>query len=156
VLPTIERYRAVEAWIIDDTSFPKKGDGLDHQRPSILSRLSARTLPGSWSERTSYSRVHTKGGFEETIESRQGRLDADQDKHGTRRLALHFQGAGDPGKLRAMAVSQMNRPYGPAQSRRNQRTAQRERSRQASPKGVQRRCFSVEAWATPTIAEAYH
>jgi hypothetical protein len=35
---------------------------------SVLSRFSARTLSGSWSERTSYSRVHTDGGFEETIE----------------------------------------------------------------------------------------
>ena len=30
--------------------------------------ISARMLSGSWSERTSYSRVHTDGGFEETIE----------------------------------------------------------------------------------------
>src|ERR1700733_9670836 len=70
---------------------------------SILSRLSARTLSGSWSQRTSYWRVHTDGGFEETIEAAKAAWTRIKEKHGTdvRRLALH----GPPHHYRSLPLT---------------------------------------------------
>jgi SRSO17 transposase len=36
VLPTIERHGPIEAWIVDDTGFPKKGDALGRRDATIL------------------------------------------------------------------------------------------------------------------------
>jgi hypothetical protein len=81
---------------------------------SFLSQLSARTLSGWWSERTSYSRVHSNGGFEETIEAAKAAWTRIK-----KNTALTFEDwlcismALVIGQAAAMAASQMNRPYRP-------------------------------------------
>jgi hypothetical protein len=103
--------------------------------------LSARTLSGSWSQRTSYSRVHTEGGFEETIEAAKAAWTRIK-----KNTALTFEDwlcismVLVIGQAAVGGVTDEPAIW-PALSRRNQRMAQRERSRQASPKGVQRRCL---------------
>jgi hypothetical protein len=103
--------------------------------------LSARTLSGWRSERTSYSRVHSNGGFEETIEAAKAAWTRIK-----KNTALTFEDwlcismALVIGQAAAMAASQMNRPHGPRYHAAINEWLN-ERSRQASPKGVQRRCL---------------
>ena len=94
--------------------YPLLWRSLRSSASSFLSHLSARTLSGWWSERTSYSRVHSNGGFEETIDA--AKAARTRIKKNT---ALRFEdwlcisGALVIGQAAAMAASQMNRPYGP-------------------------------------------
>jgi SRSO17 transposase len=44
VLPAIERHGPVEAWIIDDTGFPKKGSIRSELRGNIAASLASKTI----------------------------------------------------------------------------------------------------------------
>ena len=43
VLPEIERHGPIEAWIIDDTGFPKKGR---HSRRDVRTQISVSAIAG--------------------------------------------------------------------------------------------------------------
>jgi hypothetical protein len=94
--------------------YPLLWRSLRSSASSFLSHLSARTLSGWWSERTSYSRVHSNGGFEETIDAAKAARTRIR-----KNTALTFEDwpcisrALVIGQAAAMAASQMNRPYGP-------------------------------------------